>query len=112
MHTVPSEPPTSVVADTINSTSITITWVVDCIHGNGNITGYYLRYGEHGEKVFVTVIRIPDQTRYTIHGLSPATSYDIEVAVVNTEGAGNYSSPLTVETKKAVTKGTIITIIP
>ena len=98
----------SVSTDSKNSTSITITWAVDCIHRNGNITGYLVRYGEHGEKTFVTVARIPDHTHHTISGLASSTSYDIEVAVVNSRGRGPYSSSLTVKTEGAVKHGTYI----
>jgi len=37
-------------------------------------------------------------TNATISGLTPSTSYVIEVAAMNSAGIGVYSEPLTVET--------------
>ena len=50
----PFTPPTSVSVSEVTSSSITVQWgPVDCIHRNGNITGYSMQYGS--ETVSVSV---------------------------------------------------------
>ena len=42
----PSAPPTSVNVSDVTPSSITVQWgPVDCIHRNGDITGYSVQYG-------------------------------------------------------------------
>ena len=83
-----------------NSSSITVQWeAVDCIHRNGDITGYSVRYGVQGSvKRDRTVENVTgssdDVTGTTISGLAPNTSYVIEVAAVNGNGTGPYSDPM------------------
>ena len=46
----PSAPPTSVSVSEVTSSSITVQWgPVDCIHRNGDITGYTVRVSASGE---------------------------------------------------------------
>ena len=103
---VPSAAPTSVSVSEVTSSSITVQWeAVDCIHQNGDITGYSVRYGEIGsaerEK---TVSMTSSVTMYTITGLSTFTNYSIEVAAVNSAGAGVYSDDIIVETLQPLSK--------
>ena len=89
----------SVSEDT--SSSITVQWeAVDCIHHNGDITGYSVRYGVQGSGSTQTVsISGGDVIEATISGLTPSTIYSIEVAAVTGEDRiGVYSSPITGET--------------
>ena len=90
----PSAPPTSVNTSDVTSSSITVQWgPVDCIHHNGDITGYSVRYGvqESGSTQTMSVTG-GDATEATISGLTPSTMYSIEVAAVNSAGIGAYSS--------------------
>ena len=65
---------------------------MECIHRNGDITGYSLRYGVKGSSNTQTVNVSEDATtESTIHGLEYATIYSIEVAAVNNAGIGSYS---------------------
>ena len=69
-------------------TSITVQWdPLDCIHRNGDITGYSVQYG--GETVSVS----GDSSGgiYVISGLIPSTNYSIKVAAENIVGIGQYS---------------------
>ena len=81
----------------MTSSSITVQWgAVDCIHHNGDITGYSVRYGVQGSAVgdrTVQMVSGADTTQTTISGLTPSTTYSIEVAAVNSVGAGMYSDP-------------------
>ena len=96
----PSSPPTIVSTSDVTKSSITVQWrPVDCIHRNGDITGYSVRYGVQGsgnpQNVYVsggTTIET------TISGMGSDTTYSIEVAAVNSAGTGMYSSPTAVST--------------
>ena len=86
-----------------NSSSITVHWgAVDCIHRNGDITGYSVRYGvqksAEGERTVNMATGDSRGGMHTISGLSAATEYTVEVAAVNSVGTGVYSDPITVVT--------------
>ena len=85
------------------SSSITVQWgAVDCIHRNGDITGYSVQYGVQGSGSTQTEsISGGGTTEATISELTPSTSYVIDIAAVNSAGTGVYSEPLTVETSVA-----------
>ena len=90
---VPSSPPTSVSA-TSTPTTITVQWgEVECIHRNGEITGYSVRYTGGGSTDTVSVSGA-NARQTTISGLTPSTDYTIEVAPVNSVGTGPYSSTI------------------
>ena len=87
----PSAPPESVTADGM-STSITVQWgSVPCIHQNGVITEYSVRYGVEGSGSTQTMTATGNGA--TISDLIPSTNYTVEVAAVNSAGVGDYSDP-------------------
>jgi hypothetical protein len=90
----PSGPPTSVSA-TSTSTTITVQWgPVDCIHRNGDITGYSVQYGVVGSGSTQTVSVSGGATRRTtIFGLKSSRIYSIQVAAMNIAGIGPFSAP-------------------
>ena len=92
----PSAPPTCVSTTEVTSFSITVLWgPVDCIHCNGDITGYSVRYGVQGSGGTQSVsISESAVTETTISGLNFSTNYSIEVAAVNNAGIGNYSNSI------------------
>ena len=96
----PSAPPTSVSTSDVTSSSITVQWgAVDCIHHNGDITGYSVRYGVQGSGSTQTEsVSGGATTEATISGLTHSTTYEIEVAAVNSAGTGVYSNSITAET--------------
>ena len=98
--TAPSAPPTSVSTSDVTSSSITVQWgPVDCIHRNGDITGYSVRYGVQGSGSTQTTSGFGGAaTKATITGLNSATNYSIEVAVVNSAGTGDYSNLISATT--------------
>ena len=84
----------------VTSSSITVQWgAVDCIHRNGDITGYSVRYGVQGSAVGVRIVEMVSGDSsggmYVISGLSAATMYTVEVAAVNNADTGMYSDLLT-----------------
>ena len=90
----PSTAPTCVTVSKVTSTSITVQWgEVDCIHRNGDITGYTVRYRVqvNGSTQSVSVSG-GGSTQTIIFGLIPSTNYSIEVAAVNSVGTGVYSN--------------------
>ena len=96
----PSAAPSDVSASS-TSTSFTVQWgAVDCIHRNGDITGYSVRYGVQGNGSTQTqnITESDHNETTTISGLTASTNYSIEVAAVNSAGTGVYSSPISVET--------------
>ena len=96
----PSTAPTSVRESGETSSSITVQWgAVDCIHHNGDITGYSVRYGVQGSGSTQTRDSSGGDTRQTtIPGLNPSTTYFIQVAAVNSAGIGVYSMPHIIQT--------------
>ena len=98
LSAAPSGPPTSVIA-TSTSTSITVQWgAVDCIHRNGNITGYSAQYGVVGITQTMRVLGA-SVTKATLSSLMSSTTYSIQVAAVNSAGVGVYSDLLIVQTE-------------
>ena len=96
----PSAAPTSVSVSEVTSSAITIQWgAVDCIHRNGDITGYSVQYGVEGSGSTQTVSVLGGgATQTTISGLTQSTTYFIEVAAVNNAGTGVFSLVTTAET--------------
>ena len=97
----PSAPPTHVNVSEVISSSITVQWgPVDCIHHNGDITGYSVRYGVHGSGSTQALgISGGATTEITIFGLDCAATYSIEVAAVNSAGTGVYSNAMSLITE-------------
>ena len=103
----PSAPPTSVNLSDVTSSSITVQWgAVDCIHRNGDITGYSVQYGvqgsAEGDRTVVMASGDSSGGMYEISGLNSSTNYTIEVAAVNSAGTGVYSGPTSVLTSGVV----------
>jgi len=90
----PSAPPTSVSTSDVTFSSITVRWGrVDCIHRNGDITGYSVRYGIQGSETTQTLtVSGGATTNATISGLDSSTNYEIAVAAVNSAGTGMYTN--------------------
>jgi len=96
---VPSAAPTSVHTSNVNVSSITVQWgEVDCIHQNGNITGYSVRYWVQRSSTHTLNISGGATTAFTLTGLSNSTTYSIDVAAVNNAGIGKYSEAIMVKT--------------
>ena len=88
------------ITSDVTSFNITVQWgPVNCKEQNGDITGYWVRYGVlssgEGDRNVVMVTVDSNGGRYEITGLNASTSYSIEVAAVNSAGTGPYSSPIT-----------------
>ena len=87
----PSEAPIHVRKLEETSSSITVQWEpVKCIHRNGDITHYNVRYKKEGSAHASTISLSREMT---ITGLDMYSNYTIEVAAVNNAGIGIYSVP-------------------
>ena len=97
----PSASPDSIDTSDVTSSNSTVQWgPVDCIHRNGDITGYSVQYGVVWNGGTQTVnISGGTTTELNVSGLNPASNYSIEVAAVNRAGTGMYSTPLFVLTE-------------
>ena len=94
-NAAPSAPPTSINILEITSSSITVQWgPVNCIHRNGDITGYSLLYGVYGSWNATKNISGVATTQSTIQGLNSSTEYFTAVAAVNRAGTGIYSTAI------------------
>ena len=93
--------PRSVTATVVSSTVISVQWdgLDPCRHVNGLIVLYRVQYTE----VASGVVQSKDEAgewnvmnaETSLTGLTPSTSYSIQVAAVNEEGdVGLYSDPL------------------
>ena len=88
----PSAAPDPVTLNGVTSSSITVQWgMVPCIHRNGYITGYSVRYSG-GASPDTKNVTGGGTKQTTIFGLIPSTDYTIEVAAVNSVGTGPYST--------------------
>ena len=98
--TAPTARPSSVRALLNGSAAYIVNWgpVEPCIHQNGHITGYSVRYGKVGTSERE---RTTEMTYYytstIIYNLERGTMYMVEVAAVNAGGVGVYSDPITIE---------------
>ena len=76
--------------------SLTVQWgTVPCPNQRGPITGYRLRYS-NGTSIVNTTGE--GSRQHVLTGLTPFTSYSMQVAAVNAGGNGPCSTALTVET--------------
>ncbi|XP_031756795.1 receptor-type tyrosine-protein phosphatase F isoform X15 [Xenopus tropicalis] len=116
-QSMPSAPPRKVEVDSVNSTSVRVTWKSPLpTKQNGQIRGYQVTYvrlegGEpRGNPIIKDVMLSEAQWRpedvgdydAVITGLSPETTYSITVAAYTTKGDGARSKPKVVSTTGAV----------
>uniref|UniRef100_A0A8C5R1R5 Receptor-type tyrosine-protein phosphatase F n=1 Tax=Leptobrachium leishanense TaxID=445787 RepID=A0A8C5R1R5_9ANUR len=116
-QSMPSAPPRKVEVDSVNSTSVRVTWKSPLpTKQNGQIRGYQVTYvrlegGEpRGNPIIKDVMLAEAQWRpeesadydAVITGLTPETTYSITVAAYTTKGDGARSKPKIVSTTGAV----------
>ena len=90
----PSAAPTSVRISNVTSSNITVQWgTVDCIHRNGDITGYSVQYGVVGSGRTQDMSVSGNSTVISSLMSSWTTNFSVQVAAVNSAGIGVYSEP-------------------
>ena len=108
LFSAPTTAPESVTTPSVTSSTITVQWgMVPCIHQNGDITGYSVRYGVMGSGSSQTeTVSGASETETIISDLMPSTTYDVQMAAVNGNGTGVYSS-----NESALTRGITAVIL-
>ena len=72
---------------------------MDCIHQNGDIIGYVVRYGEEGGGQTHTFPNGDSSGGMTtLSGLTKQTVYTVQVAARTSGGTGVFSQPQNIET--------------
>ena len=96
-HAAPTGAPGGLTGALVESRSLSVLrWgTVLCPHQGGSITGYRLRYS-NGTSIVNTTGE--ENRQHVLTGLTPFTSYSVQVAAVNDGGTGPYSDPQSVET--------------
>ena len=93
----PTGAPGGLTNKSVETRSLGVMWgTVPCPQQRGSITGYRLRY-TNGTSI-VNSTAGEGSRQYNLTGLTPYTSYSVQVAAVNDGGTGPYSTLLTVET--------------
>ena len=93
---VPTGAPGGLINTSLESRSLSVVWgAVHCPYQGGPVTGYRLRYS-NGTSIVNTAGE--GSRRHVLDGLTPFTSYSMQVAAINDGGTGPYSPALTVET--------------
>ena len=75
--------------------------MVPCVHRNGEITGYSVRYGVQGQSTQTMHVSGGNTTMTTIQGVMSPTTYSIEVAAVNSVDTGPYREAVMIETPQS-----------
>ncbi|XP_041417366.1 receptor-type tyrosine-protein phosphatase F isoform X13 [Xenopus laevis] len=107
-QSMPSAPPRKVEVDSVNSTSVRVTWKSPLpTKQNGQIRGYQVTYvrlegGEPRGNPIIKDVVLSEAQDAVITGLSPETTYSITVAAYTTKGDGARSKPKVVSTTGAV----------
>ncbi|KAM4022493.1 receptor-type tyrosine-protein phosphatase F isoform 13-T14 [Anomaloglossus baeobatrachus] len=105
---VPSAPPRKVEVDSVNSTSVRVTWKSPLpTKQNGQIRGYQVTYvrlesGEPRGNPVIKDVMLAEAQEALITGLSPETTYSITLAAYTTKGDGARSKPKIVTTTGAL----------
>ncbi len=69
---------------------IKVSWIsIDCIERNGLITNYIAELQQEGGEIVPGVVM---GNSFTSSGLTPSTVYSLQVAGVNNDGIGPFSS--------------------
>ena len=96
----PSDTPQQVTIVDTTSTKIIVQWQeLPCSDRNGDITGYTVRYSISGCN-HVTLHSDSDTLVITLVELIPFANYSIEVAAVNDNGTGPFSTPVYMRTHR------------
>ncbi|XP_075176589.1 receptor-type tyrosine-protein phosphatase F isoform X13 [Anomaloglossus baeobatrachus] len=107
-QSMPSAPPRKVEVDSVNSTSVRVTWKSPLpTKQNGQIRGYQVTYvrlesGEPRGNPVIKDVMLAEAQEALITGLSPETTYSITLAAYTTKGDGARSKPKIVTTTGAL----------
>lgn len=91
--TTPPNPVTSLAIGTVTSNSVPVTWTLS---SSNDVVNYEVAYSSDGGNQYTVASALVNasSTAYTVDGLNPSTAYIIRVVAI--DGAGNRSTPVTV----------------
>ncbi|XP_038616596.1 receptor-type tyrosine-protein phosphatase F isoform X11 [Tachyglossus aculeatus] len=107
-QSMPSAPPRKVEVESVNSTSIRVSWKVPLPNKqHGQIRGYQVTYvrlenNEPRGQPVIKDVMLAEAQETSISGLTPETTYSITVAAYTTKGDGARSKPKIITTTGAV----------
>lgn len=102
----PPDAPTGLTAAPA-ATSATLTWSAPASNGGAPITDYAVRYRPAGGAWATFADGTNPNTGATLSGLTAETTYEVQVAAVNSAGQGSWSATATFTTT-AATAGTVV----
>ena len=99
VSTAPSGSPSSFRRAAITPNNITVQWgETPCLSRYGVITGYIVRVLKNG--IVERTVSVGGNTSgATISGLTPSTTYGVQVAGVNSAGTGPFTSSIPIRTE-------------
>jgi len=89
----PPAVPSGLAGEAKSSSSVELRW-----NAVSNAENYRVQYKKSSDTSWRTALDDPRSTPYTVTGLDAATAYDFRVAAWNSNGLGDYSSPISVTT--------------
>jgi glucose/arabinose dehydrogenase len=90
----------NVAGSATSPTSLALTWLAPST-GSPPYT-YQVQYRIHGTTTYIAFASITSTLTQTIIGLTAATAYDLQVATINSAGAGPYSTAITISTSAVI----------
>ena len=94
----PPQEPTNLTLVQAYPTSMALSWTPPDNAGRPAITGYDLQYKKSNESTWTAGLQGITETRDSITGLDPSTSYNVQVRANNNDGNGPWSSTLSSST--------------
>ncbi len=82
------EAPTAATSSNINGSSATLTWTAPAVTGGAAITSYVVNYRKQGVTAWTQINTGSTNASYTLSGLATSTTYQFEIAAVNSAGQG------------------------
>jgi hypothetical protein len=92
-----SNAPTNLLGTSGNQ-SIALTWTTPSNDGGSSITAYSIQYKLSSDSTFTTINTLTTSTNYTITSLTNGLTYNIQIATINSNGTGPYTSFISIIT--------------
>ena len=95
---VPTGKPQELRAECVTDDTVGLAWKqTECLDRNGNTTHYVVQYSQgRGDETTLATMGVLQS--YTVSSLVPNTTYCFQVAVVNSNGTGPFSDPISITT--------------